>query len=169
VRVFAPIEKQRIAFANLQKRSRSRSGRDILMNTPLSRGRELAAGMKERRIEPEWEVFSPTHILQDVTTLIAVGHDDGPHFINLVMNVHRNFQNAMPFSPRHFQMMVDCLTHRPDHPGEGHGAGDSSRSARDDGPAASRPGPTRVLGLLRVRPMRERWAKVVRDNKIVVH
>jgi len=25
------------------------------------------------------------------------------------MNVHRNFQNAMPFSPRHLQMMVDTL------------------------------------------------------------
>jgi uncharacterized protein (DUF849 family) len=25
------------------------------------------------------------------------------------MNVHRNFQNAMPFSPRHLQMMVDLL------------------------------------------------------------
>jgi 3-keto-5-aminohexanoate cleavage enzyme len=84
-------------------------GRDILMNTPLSRGRELAAGMKRRGIKPEWEVFSPTHILQDATTLIEEGHDDEPHFINLVMNVHRNFQNAMPYSPRHLQMMVDTL------------------------------------------------------------
>lgn len=84
-------------------------GRDILMNTPLSRGRELAIGMKARGIKPEWEVFSPTHILQDATTLIGEGHDEGPHFINLVMNVHRNFQNAMPYSPRHLQMMVDTL------------------------------------------------------------
>jgi uncharacterized protein (DUF849 family) len=89
--------------------SLSFGGKDILMNTPLTRGRELAVGMKERGIKPEWEVFSPTHILQDVTTLTEEGHDDGPHFINLVMNVHRNFQNAMPFSPRHLQMMVDCL------------------------------------------------------------
>lgn len=84
-------------------------GKDILMNTPLTRGRELAAGMKARGIKPEWEVFSPTHILQDTTTLINEGLDDAPHFINLVMNVHRNFQNAMPFSPRHLQMMVDTL------------------------------------------------------------
>jgi uncharacterized protein (DUF849 family) len=84
-------------------------GKDILMNTPLTRGRELAAGMKARGIKPEWEVFSPTHILQDATTLIGEGHDDEPHFINLVMNVHRNFQNAMPYSPRHLQMMVDTL------------------------------------------------------------
>lgn len=89
--------------------SLSFGGRDILMNTPLSRGRELAEGMKRRGIKPEWEVFSPTHILQDTTTLIDEGLDDGPHFINLVMNVHRNFQNAMPYSPRYLQMMVDCL------------------------------------------------------------
>jgi 3-keto-5-aminohexanoate cleavage enzyme len=75
-------------------------GREILMNTPLSRGRALAEGMKKRGIKPEWEVFSPTHILQDVTTLLAEGHDDAPAFINLVMNVHRNFQNAMPYSPK---------------------------------------------------------------------
>lgn len=84
-------------------------GKEILMDTPLSKGRALAAGMKARGIKPEWEVFSPTHILQDVTTLIGEGHDDAPHFINLVMNVHRNFQNAMPYSPRFLQQMVDTL------------------------------------------------------------
>jgi uncharacterized protein (DUF849 family) len=84
-------------------------GREILMDTPLTKGRELAAGMKARGIKPEWEVFSPTHILQDTTTLINEGLDEPPYFINLVMNVHRNFQNAMPFSPRHLQMMVDTL------------------------------------------------------------
>jgi 3-keto-5-aminohexanoate cleavage enzyme len=77
-------------------------GREILMNTPLSKGRALAEGMKQRGIKPEWEVFSPTHILQDVTTLLAEGHDDDPPFVNLVMNVHRNFQNAMPYSPALF-------------------------------------------------------------------
>ena len=83
--------------------------REILMNTPLSKGRSLAEGMKQRGIKPEWEVFSPTHILQDVSTLLAEGHDASPPFINLVMNVHRNFQNAMPYSPRYLQMMVDML------------------------------------------------------------
>jgi 3-keto-5-aminohexanoate cleavage enzyme len=65
--------------------------------------------MRARGIKPEWEVFSPTHILQDTTTLINEGLDDAPHFVNLVMNVHRNFQNAMPYSPRFLQMMVDTL------------------------------------------------------------
>ena len=84
-------------------------GKEILMDTSLARGRELAAGMKARGIKPEWEVFSPTHILQDTSTLIGEGLDDAPHFVNLVMNVHRNFQNAMPYSPRFLQMMVDTL------------------------------------------------------------
>ncbi|MDP9900790.1 3-keto-5-aminohexanoate cleavage protein [Variovorax ginsengisoli] len=84
-------------------------GKEILMDTSLTRGRALAAGMKARGIKPEWEVFSPTHILQDTTTLINEGLDDAPHFVNLVMNVHRNFQNAMPYSPRFLQMMVDTL------------------------------------------------------------
>lgn len=84
-------------------------GKEILMDTSLARGRALATGMKARGIKPEWEVFSPTHILQDTTTLIHEGLDDAPHFVNLVMNVHRNFQNAMPYSPRFLQMMVDTL------------------------------------------------------------
>lgn len=83
--------------------------KEIIMNTPLSRARFLASEMKRRGIKPEWEVFSPTHILQDTTTLIGEGHDQEPYFINLVMNVHRNFQNAMPYSPRYLQMMVDTL------------------------------------------------------------
>ena len=53
-------------------------GKQILMDTPITRGRELAAGMKARGIKPEWEVFSPTHILQDTTTLIEEGTTTSP-------------------------------------------------------------------------------------------
>jgi 3-keto-5-aminohexanoate cleavage enzyme len=84
-------------------------GKEILMNSPPSKCKELAEGMKQRGIKPEWEVFSPTHILQDTTRLIEMGFDDEPYFINLVMNVHKSFQNAMPYSPRFLQMMVDLL------------------------------------------------------------
>ena len=84
-------------------------GKELLMNTSPSRCRELAVKMHERGIKPEWEVFSPTHILQDVTTLIEEGLDEPPHFINLVLGVHRGFQNAMPYSPRVLQSMVDLL------------------------------------------------------------
>ena len=87
----------------------SYGGKELLMHTSPERSKFLADEMKKRGIKPEWEVFSPTHILQDTTTLIDEGLDEAPYFINLVMNVHRNFQNAMPFSPRHLQMMVDTL------------------------------------------------------------
>ena len=82
-------------------------GKEILMNTSPARSRKLAEMMRARGIKPEWEVFSPTHILQDVTTLIEAGLDEAPYFVNLVLNVHRGFQNAMPYSPRVLQMMVD--------------------------------------------------------------
>jgi uncharacterized protein (DUF849 family) len=65
--------------------------------------------MKERGIKPEWEVFSPTHIVQDVKTLIESGLDEPPYFINLVLGAHRGFQNAMPYTPRILQGMVDLL------------------------------------------------------------
>ena len=84
-------------------------GKEIMLNTSPSRCRELAVGMKERGIKPEWEVFSPTHIVQDVSTLIAEGFDEPPYLINMVLNVHRNFQGAMPYTPRVLQMMVDLL------------------------------------------------------------
>ncbi len=84
-------------------------GKEILLNTPPSRCRALAVGMKERGIKPEWEVFSPTHIVQDVTTLIEEGLDEPPYFVNMVLNVHRNFQGAMPYSARTLQFMVDQL------------------------------------------------------------
>lgn len=87
-------------------------GDEILMNTPPSRCRELAEGMRARGIKPEWEVFSPTHLVQDVTTLIEAGFDEPPYFVNIVLGVHRGFQNAMPYSPKVLQMMVDLL---PEH------------------------------------------------------
>jgi uncharacterized protein (DUF849 family) len=84
-------------------------GEAILFNSPPWRNRELAAAMKARGIKPEWEVFSPTHIVQDVGTLVAEGLDDGPPFVNLVLNAHRGFQGAMPYSPKTMQFMVDLL------------------------------------------------------------
>jgi len=84
-------------------------GKEIMLNTPPSRCRALAEGMKKRGIKPEWEVFSPTHIVQDVTTLIEEGFDEPPYFVNMVLNVHRNFQGSMPYSPKTLQFMVDLL------------------------------------------------------------
>ena len=83
-------------------------GREILMNTSPERSKFLAVEMKKRGIKPEWEVFSPSHIVQDVAALTAAGFDDEPFFINLVLGV-KNFQNAMPYTPRVLQSMVDLL------------------------------------------------------------
>jgi 3-keto-5-aminohexanoate cleavage enzyme len=84
-------------------------GKELLMNTSPSRCQMLALEMRKRGIKPEWEVFSPTHIVQDVTQLIDMGVDEAPYFINLVLGAHRGFQNAMPYSPRVLQLMVDML------------------------------------------------------------
>ena len=84
-------------------------GREIVMNTSPTRCRELAERMKARGIKPEWEVFSPTHMLQDVQTLIDAGLDEPPYYINIVLGVHRGFQGAMPYSPKILQMMADML------------------------------------------------------------
>lgn len=84
-------------------------GKELLMHTSPERSKYLAQEMKKRGIKPEWEVFSPTHIVQDVATLTAAGFDEEPFFINLVLGVHRGFQNAMPYTPRVLQSMVDLL------------------------------------------------------------
>lgn len=41
-------------------------GKELLMHTSPERAKYLAQEMKKRGIKPEWEVFSPTHIVQDV-------------------------------------------------------------------------------------------------------
>jgi uncharacterized protein (DUF849 family) len=87
----------------------SYGGKELLMHTSPSRCRELATAMRARGIKPEWEVFSPTHLMQDVTTLIEEGLDEDPPFVNIVLGVHRGFQGAMPYSPRVLQSMVDLL------------------------------------------------------------
>jgi uncharacterized protein (DUF849 family) len=87
----------------------SYGGKELLMHTSPTRAKILAEEMKKRGIKPEWEVFSPTHIVQDVTTLISAGLDEEPFYINIVLGVHRGFQNAMPYSPRILQSMVDLL------------------------------------------------------------
>jgi len=84
-------------------------GREILMNTSPTRCRELATAMQAKGIKPEWEVFSPTHLLQDVMTLLNDGLDEAPHFINFVLGAGRGFQGAMPYTPKILQSMVDLM------------------------------------------------------------
>lgn len=84
-------------------------GREILVVTPPSRCEILARRMQERGIKPEWEVFSPTHILQDVTRLIEKGYDKPPYYINMVLGADRGFQGAMPYSEDILTAMVKML------------------------------------------------------------
>lgn len=84
-------------------------GREIVMNTSPARCAELAGLMKQKGIKPEWEVFSPTHLLQDVSTLLGAGFDDPPYFINFVLGCDRGFQGAMPFSPKILMQMVELM------------------------------------------------------------
>jgi uncharacterized protein (DUF849 family) len=84
-------------------------GKEILMHTGPSRCRELAQMLKARGIKPEWEVFSPTHLLQDVKTLVEAGYDEPPYFVNIVLGCERGFQGAMPYTPKVLQTMVEWL------------------------------------------------------------
>lgn len=84
-------------------------GREVLMHTPPSRCRELAQRMMERGIKPEWEAFSPTHLLQDCRALIAAGFDRPPYLFNIVLGLDKVFQGALPYTPKLLQMMVELL------------------------------------------------------------
>ena len=65
--------------------------------------------MKARGIKPEWEVFSPTHLLQDVTPVSRPASTSKPYFINFVLDADRGFQGAMPYTPKVLQQMVDLM------------------------------------------------------------
>ena len=52
--------------------------REVVVITPPSRCETLVQRILERGAKPEWEVFSPEHILQDVTRLIQKGYDKPP-------------------------------------------------------------------------------------------
>ncbi len=84
-------------------------GREILMNTSPTRCVYLATEMQKRGIKPEWEVFSPTHLLQDVQSCLDAGLDTKPYFVNFVLNVHKGFQGAMPYTPKVLQQMVEIM------------------------------------------------------------
>ncbi len=84
-------------------------GREILVLTPPSRCETLVQRMLERGIKPEWEVFSPTHILQDVTRLIQKGFDKPPYYVNMVLGADKGFQGARPYSHDFLAAMVAAL------------------------------------------------------------
>lgn len=87
----------------------SHQGREMLLITTPSRTEAMARRFKERGIKPEWEVFGPQHILQDVTTLIQKGYDKPPYFINMVLGADGAFQGAMPYSHDILASMIGLL------------------------------------------------------------
>ncbi|MCJ1962159.1 3-keto-5-aminohexanoate cleavage protein [Novosphingobium mangrovi (ex Hu et al. 2023)] len=84
-------------------------GKEIVVVTPPSRCETLVKRMVEKGIKPEWEVFSPTHILQDVTRLIEMGYDTPPYYINMVLGADKGFQGAMPYSHDVLAAMIAAL------------------------------------------------------------
>jgi uncharacterized protein (DUF849 family) len=83
--------------------------KEILVVTPPSRCEALVKRMSERGIKPEWEVFAPNHILQDVTRLIQKGYDKPPYYINIVLGADKGFQGAMPYSHEVLNVMIAAL------------------------------------------------------------
>ena len=84
-------------------------GVELLGPTTPSQCDRLAARFKERGIKPEWEVFNPAHILQDMSRLIASGYDKPPYYVNIVLGGERGFQGAMPYSTEILVQMVNLL------------------------------------------------------------
>jgi uncharacterized protein (DUF849 family) len=84
-------------------------GREIIVATTPRRCEDMAKLFMEKGIKPEWEVFSPEHIIQDVSRLIAKGYDKPPYFINMVLGADRAFQGAMPYTSETLDFMVRHL------------------------------------------------------------
>ena len=83
--------------------------REVVVITPPSRCETLVKRIIEKGAKPEWEVFSPEHILQDVTRLIQKGYDKPPYYINMVLGADKGFQGAMPYSHDVLNAMIAAL------------------------------------------------------------
>jgi len=83
--------------------------KEVVVITPPSRCETLIKRMVDKGIKPEWEVFGPDHILQDVTRLIQKGYDKPPYYINMVLGGDKGFQGAMPYSHDVLDFMIKCL------------------------------------------------------------
>lgn len=83
--------------------------KEVVVITPPSRCETLVKRILEKGAKPEWEVFSPEHILQDVTRLIEKGYDKPPYYINMVLGGEKGFQGAMPYTHDILAAMVKLL------------------------------------------------------------
>jgi 3-keto-5-aminohexanoate cleavage enzyme len=81
---------------------------ELLLDTSWSRCIELAETMKARGIKPEWEIMSLSD-LNWVNDLIAMGYDEPPHYINIVLGTNKLMSGATPYTPRNLQRFVEDL------------------------------------------------------------
>lgn len=81
---------------------------ELLLDTSWSRCLELADAMKTRGIKPEWEVMSLSD-LNWVKDLIALGYDQPPYYINIVLGTDKLMSGATPYTPRNLQRFVEDL------------------------------------------------------------
>jgi 3-keto-5-aminohexanoate cleavage enzyme len=81
---------------------------ELLLDTSWSRCIELAEAMKSRGIKPEWEIMSLSD-LNWVNELIALGYDEPPYYINIVMGTHRLMSGATAYTPKNLQRFVEDL------------------------------------------------------------
>jgi 3-keto-5-aminohexanoate cleavage enzyme len=82
--------------------------RTLLNETSAEQCLRLGQAMRDRKIKPEWEVYSNADIVA-VERLIGLGLDDPPHYINIVLGTHRNFSGTLPYTPTILQRFVDDL------------------------------------------------------------
>jgi len=81
---------------------------ELLLDTSWSRCIELGQAMKDRGIKPEWEIMSLSD-LNWVNELIAMGFDEPPYYINIVLGTHKLMSGATPYTPRNLQRFVEDL------------------------------------------------------------
>lgn len=81
---------------------------ELIHDTSWSRCLRLAEAMKERNIKPEWEVMSLSDLML-VERLIALGYDQPPHYINIVMNNHKAVTGTTAYTPKNLQRFVEDL------------------------------------------------------------
>jgi len=91
-----------------QTMSQRVGSKTVLFDTSFDRCVELAEGMRERGIKPEWEVYAPPDLLT-VRRLLEMGYDSAPHYVNIVLGTEAHFSGTWPYTPRYLQIMVDEL------------------------------------------------------------
>jgi uncharacterized protein (DUF849 family) len=81
---------------------------ELLQDTSWSRNVQLAEAMLDKGIKPEFEVMSLSDLIT-VQRLIDEGYDSAPHYVNILMNNHRNVSGTTPYSPKNLQRFVEDL------------------------------------------------------------